>query len=96
MSPEETRSARGIITALSGALTLAAPALPEPGPAIARIVAAGLGAAAAMIDDGASLEEAAHRIRRVRRIDTTAEDAEARARADALPSKGAEPDHPED
>lgn len=81
----ESSAARDIIAALSGALTLAAPALPAPGPAIARIVAAGLGAAAAMLDQGASLEEAAHRIQRVRRIDTSAIDAEARARAEKLP-----------
>lgn len=95
MSPEETRTARGLLTALAGAATLAAPALPGAGAAIARVIAAGLGAAAAMIDQGATLEEATHRIHRVRRIDTTATDAAARAKADALPSS-AEPDHPED
>lgn len=100
MTEDQTRKARDIITALSGALTLAAPALPAPGPGIARLVAAGLGAAAAMIDQGASLDEAVHRIQRVRRIDTTEVDADARRRADALPSSAnppsGEPNHPED
>ena len=85
MSPEETRTTRELLSALSGAAALAAPALPGPGPGIARIVAAGLGAAAAMLDQGASLEEATQRIHRVRRIDSSAVD-DARARADALPT----------
>lgn len=81
---------RKILQHLAGAATLAAPALPQLGQAIARILAAALGASAALIDAGAkSVEEVVASIRRVGRIDTSSEDAELDARIAALPRSAA-------
>lgn len=82
---------RALLTALAGALALAAPALPGLGAVVARIVGAALGAAAIAIDSGATVDEVLARIHRVGRIDTRPEDAALDARIAALPSRhGAE------
>lgn len=75
---------RAILTALSGAIVLAAPALPGVGAIVARILAASLGAAAAALDSGLSVDDVIARIHRVGRLDTHTEDAAADARIAAL------------
>lgn len=83
---------KSILSALAGAATLAAPALPALGASVARILAAALGAAAALIDQGAASDaEIIASIRRVGRIDTSVEDAALDALIAALPSRSQPP-----
>lgn len=89
MSPEERSSLRAIFSALAGAATTfavaTASALPAPAGIVARVLAAALGSVSLMLREGASIEEAIGAIKRVRHIDTSADDAAVDAKVDAKP-----------
>lgn len=71
---------------LAGAATSLAVALPAPGDTIARVIATGLGVVGLMLREGATVDEAIAAIRRVKHIDTRADDAAVDAKVDAKPS----------
>ena len=71
---------------LAGAATSLAVALPAPGDTIARVIATGLGVVGLMLREGATVDEAIAAIRRVRHIDTRADDAAVDAKVAAKPS----------
>lgn len=71
---------------LAGAATSLAVALPAPGDTIARVIATGLGVVGLMLREGATVDEAIAAIRRVRHIDTRADDAAVDATVAAKPS----------
>jgi hypothetical protein len=72
---------------LAGAATSLSVALPAPGDAIARVIATGLGVVGLLLREGASVDEAIAAIRRVRHIDTRADDAAVDAKVAAKPSR---------
>lgn len=72
---------------LAGAATSLAVALPAPGDTIARVIATGLGVVGLMLREGASADEAIAAIRRVKHIDTRADDAAVDAKNAAKPSR---------
>jgi len=74
---------------LAGAATSLSVALPAPGDIIARVIATGLGVVGLLLREGASVDEAIAAIRRVRHIDTHADDAAVDAKIDAKPSRDA-------
>lgn len=70
---------------LAGAATSVSVALPAPGDIIARLIAAGLGVAGLMLREGATPQQAVDAIKRVRHIDTSADDAAVDRKVDAKP-----------
>lgn len=79
------RDIKAVLSAAAGAATLAAPALPEPGGLIARIVATALSTVAVLLDQGQTPEQAIAALHRARRLDTSVEDAAVDALVDAKP-----------
>lgn len=77
-----------LVDDLASAMSLVSPALaPWPVAAyVARVVSTALGVTSMLLREGATPEEAVAAIRRVRRIDTSADDARADAAIAAKPS----------
>jgi len=72
------------LTAGAGASTALASALPWPEAQFAfRVIAAGLGVASLMLREGATPEQTVAAIKRVRHLDTSADDASVDAKVDA-------------
>lgn len=82
---------REALTAAAGGATALSVALPEPAATVARVTAAALGTAAALVDQGQTPEQVIAAMHRARRIDTAAEDAAVDALVNAKPS--ASPGH---
>ena len=85
----ESDKTRRILSDLAGAATAVATVLPEPGGIVARVIAAALGVASAMLSQGATPQQAVDAIKRVRHIDTRADDAAVDAQNAAKPSRDA-------
>jgi hypothetical protein len=66
---------REALTVAAGGASAIALALPEPASTVAKITAAALGTAAALIDQGQTPEQIIASLHRARRIDTSVEDA---------------------
>lgn len=88
---KDIQPTRKLLADLAGAATAVALSgvLPEPGSLVMRIISAGLGAASAMLLQGATPQQAVDTIKRVRHIDTRADDAAVDAKVDAKPSRDA-------
>lgn len=80
------------LTTAAGAIAAAAVTLPEPESIVARIMAAALGSAASLIDQGQTPEQVIAAMHRARVIDTSAADAAVDALVNAKPSAHHEDD----
>ncbi len=89
MSADPKAELSRTLALLAGAATSLSVALPAPGDIIARVIATGLGVVGLLLREGASVDEAIAAIRRVRHIDTRADDAAVDAKIDAKPSRDA-------
>jgi len=85
----ERTALQGTLATLSGAATAAGTVLTGPSAVVARVIAASLGVASAMLSQGATPQQAVDAIKRVRHIDTRADDAAVDAKVDAKPSRDA-------
>ncbi len=89
MSADPKAELSRTLALLAGAATSLSVALPAPGDTIARVIATGLGVVGLLLREGASVDEAIAAIRRVRHIDTRADDAVVDAKIDSKPSRDA-------
>ncbi len=86
MNDTERTALQGTLATLSGAATAAGTVLTGPSAIVARVIAASLGVASAMLSQGATPQQAVDAIKRVRHIDTHADDAAVDAKIAAKPS----------
>lgn len=75
MNDTERTALQGTLATLSGAATAAGTVLTGPSAIVARVIAAALGVASAMLSQGATPQQAVDAIKRVKHIDTRADDA---------------------
>ena len=86
MNDTERTALQGTLATLSGAATAAGTVLTGPSAIVARVIAASLGVASAMLSQGATPQQAVDAIKRVRHLDVRADDAAVDAKIDAKPS----------
>ena len=87
MNEAERAAAQATLATLSGAATAAGAVLTGVGGIVARVISAALGVASAMLSQGATPQEAIAAIKRVRHLDTSADDAGVDAKVDAKPTR---------
>ena len=75
MNEAERAAAQATLATLSGAATAAGAVLTGVGGIVARVISAALGVASAMLSQGATPQQAVDAIKRVRHLDTSADDA---------------------
>lgn len=85
MNESERAAAQATLATLSGAATAAGAVLTGVGGIVARVISAALGVASAMLSQGATPQQAVDAIKRVRHLDTSADDAAVDAKVDAKP-----------
>ena len=85
MNDTERAAAQATLATLSGAATAAGAVLTGVGGIVARVISAALGVASAMLSQGATPQQAVDAIKRVRHIDTSADDAAVDLKVDAKP-----------
>lgn len=81
----ERAAAQATLATLSGAATAAGAVLTGVGGIVARVISAALDVASAMLSQGATPQQAVDAIKRVRHIDTSADDAAVDRKVDAKP-----------
>lgn len=85
MNDAERAAAQATLATLSNAATAAGAVLTGVGGIVARVISAALGVASAMLSRGATPQQAVDAIKRVRHIDTSADDAAVDLKVDAKP-----------